>query len=416
MLWPGVADPVALLTAVTAWLSGYVSRETRATYATALGLPTGTTSLSAWLDAPGADPAFAAALGDYAEALGTSRTAVADQASAQTSGRTRRAPPPHASGRLRECHWFRWCATHARDPLQVTARDVTTWLDALAQAGAAPATRDRMLATLKTLYAHLTDTGLVTANPATLNRRRLGLSRTGATSATITLTAAQVRTLYEVAGTPRPGVSALAAARAQAIVGLLTLGLRVSELCELDVADVHVTRGRRALRVPGKGDKPRVVYLSGLAETALQTYLRARPEATSTSADTRIARPAPDAAPARTPLITTRTGSRTHRADIHALLRRVAAAAGDELAAIADRIHPHTLRHFYVTTAVEAGAQLAHVQADLGHTSIDVTDGVYNAAARHPDRSAVDLVATTLTPPQDPADEPSTGPQPQPRK
>jgi site-specific recombinase XerD len=254
-----------------------------------------------------------------------------------------------------------------------------------------------MLATVKALYAHLTDTGLVAANPATLNRRRLGLSRTGHTSSTITLTSAQVRTLYETAGTPRPGVGALAAARAQAIVALLTLGLRVSELCSLDTADVHVTRGRAALRVPGKGHKPRVIYLSTLAETALTAYLHARDQATGTITSTVLARPTADGTPVRVPLISTRTGSRTHRADVHALLRRTAHAAGGDLAAIADRIHPHALRHFYVTTAVEAGAQMAHIQADLGHASIDVTDGIYNAAARHPDRSAVDLVAHTMT-------------------
>jgi site-specific recombinase XerD len=60
-------------------------------------------------------------------------------------------------------------------------------------------------------------------------------------------------------------------------------------------------------------------------------------------------------------------------------------------------MHPHALRHFYVTTAVEAGAQLVHVQADVGHTSIDTTEQVYNSAARDPSRSAVDLVGEVLS-------------------
>jgi hypothetical protein len=61
---------------------------------------------------------------------------------------------------------------------------------------------------------------------------------------------------------------------------------------------------------------------------------------------------------------------------------------------------------------------MAYVQADLGHTSIDVTDGVYNAAPRDPTRSAVDLVADTLanleTPATDKQEAPTEGPTPVP--
>lgn len=92
-----------------------------------------------------------------------------------------------------------------------------------------------------------------------------------------------------------------------------------------------------------------------------------------------------------------RTGRRYQRQAIWQLLRRLAAAAGDSLLDVADAMHPHALRHFYVATAVEAGAQLVHVQADVGHASIDTTEQVYNNAARDPDRSAVDLVGTALT-------------------
>ena len=51
---------------------------------------------------------------------------------------------------------------------------------------------------------------------------------------------------------------------------------------------------------------------------------------------------------------------------------------------------------FGVAMANQAGAQLVHVQADVGHTSIDTTEQVYNNAARDPSRSAVDLVGDVL--------------------
>ncbi|WP_328609888.1 tyrosine-type recombinase/integrase [Amycolatopsis sp. NBC_00345] len=281
--------------------------------------------------------------------------------------------------------------------MAATSAHVKGWLDDLATAGAAPATRDRMLATVKALYGYLADLGLVAGNPAALNRRRLGLAVAAAsTSGTVTLTTRQVRALYTAAGARRRGASLLDTARAVAVVALFTLGLRVSELCDLDRADLHVTRGRRALRVLGKGGKTRVVYLSVPAENALTAYLSARDEAAAsreTAVAHRIPRPAP-----QSPLIETRTGRRFQRQAIWQLLRRLTVAGGPELATIAGAMHPHALRHFYVTTAVEAGAQLVHVQADVGHSSIDTTQQTYDHAARAPERSAVDLVASSWFP------------------
>ncbi|HEX2130921.1 MAG TPA: tyrosine-type recombinase/integrase [Actinophytocola sp.] len=288
-------------------------------------------------------------------------------------------------------HWFRWCASRGIDPLVATSTQVKTWLADLDTAGAAPATRDRMLATVKALYTHLADTGLAAGNPAALNRRRLGLATpVGSTTGTVVLTTAQVRALFTAAARTRRGASLLDTARATAVVGLFTLGLRVSELCDLDRNDLHVTRGRRALRVHGKGGKNRVVYLHESAERALLHYLRIRDNGT-TSTETRPARPDPSA-----PLLVTRTGGRYRRQAVWQLLRRLADAAGDPLRDVAGAMHPHALRHFYVTTAVEAGAQLVHVQADVGHTSVDTTEQVYNSAARDPARSAVDLVGDAL--------------------
>jgi len=294
-------------------------------------------------------------------------------------------PPTAARGRFRHLHWFRWCASGGVDPLTATSTHVKAWLDALGTAGAAPATRDRMLATVKALYTHLADTGLAAGNPAALNRRRLGLgAATTSTTGTVVLTTAQVKALYTAARSPRRGASALDTARATAVVALFTLGLRVSELCGLNRGDLHVTRGRRALRVHGKGGKTRVVYLHDAAETALTDYLRERDSAHSADAGTTLTR---RSAPGDSPLLVTRTGHRFRRQAVWQLLQRLSADAP---------LHPHALRHFYVTTAVEAGAQLVHVQADVGHTSIDTTEQVYNNAARDPSRSAVDLVGDVL--------------------
>ncbi|MFL6118069.1 tyrosine-type recombinase/integrase [Actinophytocola sp.] len=375
--WPGVDRPAELLNEIAEWLDGYGNRATRRTYAEGLGLPVTAHDIRDWLPPADESPkttkvsnTWPAAVAHYAKAVATPSGEAA-----------RHRPPPAARGRFRHLHWFRWCASSGLDPLTATSTHVKAWLDALNTAGAAPATRDRMLATVKALYTHLADTGLAAGNPAALNRRRLGLdATTGSTTGTVVLTTAQVKALYTAARTPRRGASTLDTARASAVVALFTLGLRVSELCGLDRGDLHVTRGRRALRVHGKGGKTRVVYLHDAADTALTAYLRERDAGAGTTVTRRTV-------PADSPLLVTRTGHRFRRQAVWQLLQRLSADTP---------LHPHALRHFYVTTAVEAGAQLVHVQADVGHTSIDTTEQVYNNAARDPSRSAVDLVGDVL--------------------
>ncbi len=387
-VWPGVSDPAGLLSGITDWLTGYGNRQTRRTYAEGLGLPvTAADIAAAWIPSAAGESVedrWAGAVAGYADAVVV----------APASGPGGRAgPPPASRGRLRAWHWLRWCASRGVDPTAATSAQVKAWLRDLQEAGAAPSTRDRMLATVKTMYAFLADAGIVAANPAALDRRRLGLAAAAAsTSATVTLTNRQVAALHRAAGAPRRGAGACDVARAVAIVALFTLGLRVSELCGLDEADLHVTRGRRALRVRGKGGKVRVVYLSVPAENAVLEYATLRGDGAGTAivAGTRRGE--------GRPLLVTRSGRRFARQTIWQLLRRVAAAAGPELAGVAEVMHPHALRHFYVTAAVEAGASLEHVQADVGHASIDTTSAIYDHAARDPARSAVDLVADAWHP------------------
>ena len=357
--WPGVDDPEQLKLQIADWLSQYANPGTRRTYAYALGLPT------AWVN-------------PLAEADGPSAGG----------------PPVGAEGPLHQLAWFRWCAGRGIDPRSVTGTDVKLWLHLLEAAGAGKRTRQRMLSTLSAFYAHLTETGVVPANPAALNRARLGLNRSSRNaSPTIRLTPAQLHALLTAAGQlpNRTKLRDLYAARAVAVVALLTLGLRVSELVNLDRDHLMVSGGEPMLRVLGKGGVHREVYLTDLAADAVQDYLAERDRAQQASTPTLRGRTKAESSP----LIATRDGGRCSRFDINALLRRIAVQAGPALADVADRIHPHALRHAYVTIALEQDARIQHVQADVGHATISTTQ-YYDRGRRTRDTTAADVVAAAI--------------------
>jgi site-specific recombinase XerD len=361
--WPGVADPEGLRAQLVDWLGQYANAGTRRTYAYALGLPI------AWVDAIGGAP---------------------------PAGSGHAAPPPAQAGPLHDLAWFRWCARQALDPRDATARHVKAWLHALDAGGAQRRTRQRMLSTLSALYGHLAETGVVAANPAALNRARLGLSSTARdASPTVRLTAEQLKALLVAAARLRYSRSArlarLYALRAVAMVALLTLGLRISEVVGLDRGDLYRTGGDDVLRVLGKGGLHREVYLTDLVRDALTAYLAERDRVDDAALPARRGRTGAGG----TPLLATRNGGRCSRVDLYTLLRRIAAHAGPALDGLADRVHPHALRHAYVTIALEQDARIQHVQADVGHATIATTQH-YDRGRRTRASTAADLVAAAI--------------------
>ncbi|WP_448640580.1 tyrosine-type recombinase/integrase [Geodermatophilus sp. URMC 63] len=134
---------------------------------------------------------------------------------------------------------------------------------------------------------------------------------------------------------------------------LYASGIRVSELVGLDVDDVD--RGRRLLRVLGKGRKERSVPYGAPAELALDQWLtRGRPALAT-----------PESGPALL------LGLRGRRLDPREARRTVHAAVAR--APGAPDIGPHGLRHSAATHVLEGGADLRSVQELLGHASLATT-------------------------------------------
>jgi integrase/recombinase XerC len=142
--------------------------------------------------------------------------------------------------------------------------------------------------------------------------------------------------------------------RDRAVLELLyATAARVSELCGLDVDDVD--RGRRTVRLFGKGSKERVVPVGVPAVTAVDDWLRGGRPAWAT----------PDSGPALL------LGARGRRLDPRTARR----AVHQRLALLPELpdLGPHGWRHTAATHLLEGGADLRSVQELLGHATLATT-------------------------------------------
>ncbi len=164
------------------------------------------------------------------------------------------------------------------------------------------------------------------------------------------ITAAELKRLLGA-----PDSSSLPGLRDRSILELLfSTGLRVSELCQLSIDEVDLTRDEFSVR--GKGDKVRVVFLSGSAKAAIKNYLKER-EDMSDALFVQYGKNAKNKSDLR---LSPRTVQR--------LIKYYAAKAG-----ITRTVTPHVIRHSFATDLLSNGADLRSVQALLGHANITTT-------------------------------------------
>jgi integrase/recombinase XerD len=150
---------------------------------------------------------------------------------------------------------------------------------------------------------------------------------------------------------------------------LYATGLRVSELCKLEISAVEREMG--ILRVTGKGNKQRLVPFGEAAGQALDQYLRE-------------GRPGLLKGRASRYLFVTARGGSLARQSFWKLLRGYGLKAGIKRA-----LTPHVIRHSFATHLVEGGADLRSVQIMLGHADISTTQ-VYTHVAQRRLRQIID--------------------------
>jgi integrase len=128
-----------------------------------------------------------------------------------------------------------------------------------------------------------------------------------------------------------------------ALVALLgLLGLRIFETCGASIADLGEEHGHRILRVRGKGGKVVLVPLPPAVGRAIDRAVDGRTHG---------------------PILRNAVGARIDRNAATRRLKHPAATAGVRMS----RMHPHMLRHTFVTTMLDAGVSLRDVQIAARH-------------------------------------------------
>ncbi len=227
-------------------------------------------------------------------------------------------------------------------------RTLRSWLASQQTRGRSRTTIARRATAVRVFTAWAARTGVLPHDPGSV----LGSPRAGRVLPPA-LREDEVRLLLDAAA-ERATTDGPRGLRDLAIIELLyATGIRVGELCGLDVDDLD--DGRRVVRVLGKGRKERVVPYGLPAERALRHWL----------ADGRPALAREGSGPALF------LGSRGGRIDQRAV-RTLVHARLDEVPG-APSLGPHGLRHTAATHLLEGGADLRSVQELLGHASLATT-------------------------------------------
>jgi integrase len=162
----------------------------------------------------------------------------------------------------------------------------------------------------------------------------------------------------------------LGSARDGALITLLAMnGLRISEALNADIEDLSTERGHRTLAIVRKGGKHVTIPLAPRTSRALDLYIADRTMG---------------------PIFLGANGTRMDRYAADRMVKRLVKRAG-----IAKRISPHSLRHSFITAALEAGVPLRDVQEAASHADPRTTMR-YDRARRSLDRHATYIVSTFI--------------------
>ena len=214
-------------------------------------------------------------------------------------------------------------------------------------------TRNRKLASMKRLYEYLETNNLINVNPtkwmqsATIEKRQpkyLDLNE----SKQLLANAINSDCRYKI--------------RNYAITCLfLNCSLRLSELVGINLSDLKIDNSEQTLKVTGKGNKQRIIYLNSAVCEAINAYIKIRPKLDKSNKDYNA-------------LFLSSRGKRISKRSVQNIIKselvELVEAEGKE----SKKYHTHTLRHTGATLLYnEANANIFVLKIILGHESLDAT-------------------------------------------
>ena len=245
------------------------------------------------------------------------------------------------------------------EPDRIDLELLRNWLWEATQRGEARSTLARRAAAARGWFAWLLEHGHIDVDPSL----RLVTPKQGRTLPRVA-TAEAVRAVLDRVGEAAAAGDVLASRNSALLEMLYGSGIRVAELCGLDLGDLDLER--RTARVLGKGGKQRVVPFGAPAASAIERYVdAARPQLLLAAA--RAGSCAPPTAVQPALLLGARGGRLGARAAYDVVARALGPALGTTT------VGPHTLRHTAATHLLDGGADLRSVQELLGHASLGTT-------------------------------------------
>jgi site-specific recombinase XerD len=255
--------------------------------------------------------------------------------------------------------WVRWCADHDLDVFEVRRAHIELFARWLEENGKARSTIARRLSTIAGFYRYCVEEALIAHSPAVHVRR----PKVSYESNAVGLDRNELGMFLVQAG--------LSGGREHALACLLALnGLRISKALGADIEHLAVERGHRTLTVTRKGGKIVTIPLAPRTARSVDLCIGERSHG---------------------PILLNREA--TARLDRHAatrIVKRLARRAG-----IQKKISPHSLRHSFITAALDAGVALRDVQEAASHADPRTTMR-YDRARGSLDRHPTYIVATYL--------------------
>jgi integrase/recombinase XerD len=265
-------------------------------------------------------------------------------------------PASTAASYLRDLERFAsWCGSEGLDPLAIRRAELARYLLALGSSGLSPSTAARRASAISSFYCYLASTGEISCSPAQGLRRPRRQRRPP-----LGFGPGELARMLRAAEKEGRSTWCL-------VLLLGAMGLRVSEACALAVGDLSAGPGLVRIRVRRKGGVRETLEVPEPIADGLKGLARGRLESA--------------------PLIASASGRWLSRRQAHRIVARLGERAG-----IPRPVHPHLLRHSFVSLALVAGAPLVAVSAAAGHRDRATTLGYAEALAAGGSRSVAEAV------------------------